>query len=200
MRDFNPRTPCGVRLSVCSSSESSKTFQSTHPLRGATLIGRFGRFVLLFQSTHPLRGATMAVDGCGDCFVISIHAPLAGCDSAKYAFSAALELFQSTHPLRGATRTASPVTSGQYISIHAPLAGCDYSKKRRKSHNDNFNPRTPCGVRQAHHLRLPHTHHFNPRTPCGVRPNYLKLYPTRTKFQSTHPLRGATCITEHLQL
>ena len=34
--DFNPRTPCGVRLSGTTARPSSRIFQSTHPLRGAT--------------------------------------------------------------------------------------------------------------------------------------------------------------------
>ena len=34
---FNPRTPCGVRRSPCRLRAcSARTFQSTHPLRGAT--------------------------------------------------------------------------------------------------------------------------------------------------------------------
>ena len=56
----------------------------------------------VFQSTHPVRGATIMcaiqfiVDG------ISIHAPREGCDVLLGAF-AAPEEFQSTHPVRGAT-------------------------------------------------------------------------------------------------
>ena len=34
--DFNPRTPCGVRL-VNSVFDATKPFQSTHPVRGATI-------------------------------------------------------------------------------------------------------------------------------------------------------------------
>ena len=34
--DFNPRTPCGVRLRRCLQSTQTATFQSTHPVRGAT--------------------------------------------------------------------------------------------------------------------------------------------------------------------
>ena len=34
--------------------------------------------------------------------------------------------------------------------------------------------------------------HFNPRTPCGVRPALDANASTPHKFQSTHPLRGAT--------
>ena len=56
----------------------------------------------LFQSTHPLRGATgeWYSDTVGK--MISIHAPLAGCDEI---LRLDLQLFA--------------------ISIHAPLAGCD---------------------------------------------------------------------------
>ena len=34
--DFNPRTPCGVRQNVPAKPKQAATFQSTHPLRGAT--------------------------------------------------------------------------------------------------------------------------------------------------------------------
>ena len=57
--------------------------------------------------------------------VISIHAPLAGCDFAAVMPSARLRLFQSTYPLRGATRRTAAVRALVKISIHAPLAGCD---------------------------------------------------------------------------
>ena len=35
--------------------------------------------------------------------------------------------------------------------------------------------------------------HFNPRTPCGVRRIWLSTWTVKPIFQSTHPLRGATC-------
>ena len=34
------------------------------------------------------------------------------------------------------------------ISIHAPLAGCDAGRGRFCRRREDFNPRTPCGVRQ----------------------------------------------------
>ena len=34
---FNPRTPCGVRLTTVTTAERALSFQSTHPLRGATV-------------------------------------------------------------------------------------------------------------------------------------------------------------------
>ena len=57
--DFNPRTPCGVRPAD----------QRCPPPMGD-----------VFQSTHPLRGATIMPSHKGIVHEISIHAPLAGCD------------------------------------------------------------------------------------------------------------------------
>ena len=48
---FNPRTPCGVRPARSSRSCTSLTFQSTHPLRGATR-GR-GRGALVPRDFNP---------------------------------------------------------------------------------------------------------------------------------------------------
>ena len=70
--------------------------------------------------------------------------------------------FQSTHPLQGATATTRPMSApwpfqsthclpmfrALSISIHAPLAGCDLLLRRSRPCDRNFNPRTPCGVRQ----------------------------------------------------
>ena len=78
---FNPRTPCGVRLTTDPVPATCTEFQSTHPLRGATsAFLEATRSVKLFQSTHPLRGATMRAFRRAMKQEISIHAPLAGCD------------------------------------------------------------------------------------------------------------------------
>ena len=108
----------------------------------------------------------------GTLIVISIHAPLAGCDKNKKNIKKRLTNkfqsthplrgatfarrrnddegeFQSTHPLRGATAETSAGRTRRGISIHAPLAGCDQMT--------------------------------------------LSLISPSMTFQSTHPLRGATC-------
>ena len=123
-----------------------------------------------FQSTHPLRGATCT--GCvkRESTTISIHAPLAGCDTTVWATATTRMRFQSTHPLRGATSIGRNTLRNRAISIHAPLAGCDIS------------------VAKAAGLCA----HFNPRTPCGVRRLAFDENGNLVKFQSTHPLRGAT--------
>ena len=147
---------------------------------------------MIFQSTHPLRGATMwELTKIYD-ESISIHAPLAGCDlnlvirvknlyhfnprtprgvrPSIYVNCADIPSFQSTHPSRGATRQLRKFTSRRIISIHAPLAGCDKVRTDFARRHQHFNPRTPRGVR----LKLP-------------------SYTERVElFQSTHPSRGAT--------
>ena len=89
----------------CSAYLLRKVFQSTHPLRGATDIDNHPHAVIRnfnprtpcgvrrdygvkrmlqedgFQSTHPLRGATSLEMLLSQKQLISIHAPLAGCDS-----------------------------------------------------------------------------------------------------------------------
>ena len=176
--NFNPRTPCGVRLDRNAVCDHVQVFQSTHPLRGATR--HLWRFFMdgLFQSTHPLRGATILRPISADASEISIHAPLAGCDSlSRFILGPSPNfnprtpcgvrplicrniwgefLFQSTHPLRGATRRMCSRIQGFSISIHAPLAGCDNLTKGILWGWNDFNPRTPCGERLPVQLR---THH-----------------------------------------
>ena len=123
---------------------------------------------------------------------ISIHAPLAGCD-----------LFVANKQEK------------TKISIHAPLAGCDFTSCACRSGFSDFNPRTPCGVRQRQCRRAGFGRNFNPRTPCGVRRWATRQILSKKSisihaplagcddavydasgnlylFQSTHPLRGAT--------
>ena len=193
-RNFNPRTPCGVRPQLVGGSQDDllisihapragcdcdrriaerarEQFQSTHPVRGATLLGSLGRAVIWhfnprtpcgvrpglarqpwrdagFQSTHPVRGATSTVMEIATAIQqISIHAPRAGCD----------------------VRTiGSEYTAG--ISIHAPRAGCDTCILARLNIWRKFQSTHP--VRGA-------TAVFAPKL-------------NRWRFQSTHPVRGAT--------
>ena len=100
-------------------------FQSTHPLRDATLVKTSRSFkkkhfnprtpygmrrltketclqTTVFQSTHPLRDATESTAKPTAYSVISIHAPLTGCDIMDVI-----------------------IENENFISIHAPLTGCD---------------------------------------------------------------------------
>ena len=55
---FNPRAPCGARLKKFCTLRQTAVFQSTRPMRGATLLGKMRASFNLFQSTRPMRGAT----------------------------------------------------------------------------------------------------------------------------------------------
>ena len=91
---------------------TKKLFQSTLPVRGATLlIVIFATTLFTFQSTLPVRGATRRTAIIENKTVISIHAPRAGSDH------------------RGRLRRPLPVG----ISIHAPRAGSDFSNPKIKS-------------------------------------------------------------------
>ena len=63
---------------------------------------RMLRTLKLFQSTHPLRGATLIIKVRKYIPNISIHAPLAGCDVDKLAKEESLKAKISIHaPLAG---------------------------------------------------------------------------------------------------
>ena len=124
---FNPRTPCGVRPAATLRHNRSNIFQSTHSLRSATGVKvRNNRAVF-----------------------ISIHALLAECDGEAMDAGDKSMTFQSTHSLRSATFDFHAVNGVCDISIHALLAECDDVPLRRTRRRNNFNPRTPCGVRPS---------------------------------------------------
>ena len=56
-----------------------------------------------FQSTHPVRGATRILACPHGQGFISIHAPREGCDLPAFSGCGLFHVFQSTHPVRGAT-------------------------------------------------------------------------------------------------
>ena len=172
---FNPRTPCGVRPSrSCSRPSTTATFQSTHPLRGATALHQREIVIAFpFQSTHPLRGATLG--GYRLILPILYFNPRTPCgvrQSTSPCWSTKLT-FQSTHPLRGATSVSDAWSASveAFQSTH-PLRGATQHQGRD-------------GLRESY---------FTPRTPCGVRPKRSGFNPSGREFQSTHPLRGATMI------
>ncbi len=102
--NFNPRAPYGARHVVAwRNTGEFAAFQSTRPIRGATMayFPNTGRIV--FQSTRPIRGATC---GCRErmCATINFNprAPY-GARRRRYPRSGRACEFQSTRPIRGAT-------------------------------------------------------------------------------------------------
>ena len=183
---------CGVRPSCSRVIMSCHIFQSTHPLRGATVlvsvislsawhfnprtpcgVRLVSRLQCLqyrgFQSTHPLRGATLPDAVRRDILRFQSTHPLRGA-TREGQISVGSMLFQSTHPLRGATVYLDFGMEDINISIHAPLAGCDgqSAPARWRSPISIHAPLAGCDWLHSVPLRPPY--YFNPRTPCGVRP------------------------------
>ena len=102
--DFNPRPPCGGRRLRYCTQTAWKKFQSTPPVRGATVAILYADGVEKISIHAPRAGGdTNATGGSFKLLNISIHAPRAGGD---------------------VWRPAQPVI-GKEISIHAPRAGGD---------------------------------------------------------------------------
>ena len=101
--NFNPRIPCGMRLAVLPLALLYTLFQSTHPMRDATMGRQRKQQREGFQSTHPMRDATRRRNKHGSDRTISIHASHAGCDIFRSNVSCFICRFQSTHPMRDAT-------------------------------------------------------------------------------------------------
>ena len=125
--DFNPRAPCGARLSSPAPDARPCTYFNPRAPCGARLLcklllrlhlhfnprapcGARPRDMqllqagIIFQPTRPLRGAT--VEGVSERTYtdISTHAPLAGRDrSSPLSIATRRAGFQPTRPLRGAT-------------------------------------------------------------------------------------------------
>ena len=144
-----------------------------------------------FQSTQPMRAATYVKIFYQHSWQISIHAAHAGCDSPPtkttynagefqstqpmraatrlFTLLAIALIFQSTQPMRAATSSVLPSPTVVSISIHAAHAGCDPWHLRSLYCRQDFNPRSPCGLRPERCHCLSRNLYFNPRSPCGLR-------------------------------
>ena len=204
-----------MRRSADRQHQTTKTFQFTHPGRGATrtLSGRLkeepsfnsrtpggvrlrslrtSAMVWMFQFTHPGRGATR------------LQLPL----------QANQRQFQFTHPGRGATWTRGFIILTTIVSIHAPREGCDTlrgycppvsrmfqfthpgrgatsrstvgaTRRRRVSIHA---PREGCDCRG---VALPPIRAcFNSRTPGGVRPIFPFISITDARVSIHAPREG----------
>ena len=123
--NFNPRTPCGVRPHILYYKSSNHDFNPRTPCgvrrfkyTNFSYIYNFNPRTPCGVRPNPYRLLICSVG-------ISIHAPRAGCDLISSITKAVI-----------------------MISIHAPRAGCDSSFLTLIQFHKDFNPRTPCGVRQ----------------------------------------------------
>ena len=164
-------------------------------MRGATKRRADLRKQRQFQSTRPLRGATHPPRRRARRSRISIHAPLAGRDFS-FLDGVPLPPAISIHaPLAGRDHTHTIERAGTWnISNHAPLAGRDHSHTIERAGTWNISIHAPLAGRDIPVLVCKILGcYFNPRAPCGARPLYRAQGANPDRFQSTRPLRGATC-------
>ena len=192
--DFNPRSPCGERLSCFYDDFQRKVFQSTLPVWGATccMLRVFPGFPY-FNPRSPCGERRRATAGgrrkgdfnprspCGERLCscgerkepddISIHAPRVGSDGTILIGHKAQRGFQSTLPVWGATWIASTTPNRQRY----------------------FNPRSPCGERPSVGFGLLIWRLFQSTLPVwgATTPSKIPLS-GNFKFQSTLPVWGAT--------
>ena len=103
--DFNPRTPYGMRLNINIFISTFCYFNPRTPY-GMRLLRKTKSPALLVISIHaPLTGCDHLLVLLFHLSMISIHAPLTGCDCIPLTATLKTLEFQSTHPLRDATLT-----------------------------------------------------------------------------------------------
>ena len=102
-------------------------FQSTRPVRGATLHHAAPPSDPLFQSTRPVRGATSNSPHLKTPKTISIHAPRAGRDTARLP----------------------PICSASNFNPRAPCGARRRPAPKAPKQTRHFNPRAPCGARPS---------------------------------------------------
>ena len=118
-----------------------------------------------------MRGATNLPKTCNAWFLISIHAPREGCDCQTVSRLRLVHGISIHAPREGCDHDAiGHLGQIDVISIHAPREGCD-SAHRRENATDAISIHAP-------------------REGCDRRTR--AKYPNRYRFQSTHPVRGAT--------
>ena len=156
---------------------------ATFPVWGATPCGvrRYLHFLLTEPSIISIHAPRVGCDGTpvyltGD-LAISIHAPRVGCDYNRPVQLFLFTDFQSTHPVWGATRGGHGAGTGPLISIHAPRVGCDVEAINLTVNKYLFQSTHPVwGATDPMYVGLYVRADFDPRTPCGVRQQIYTRY------------------------
>ena len=119
------------------------TFQSTPPVKAATDTVCSKTLEAAFQSTPPVKAATYPPSSLCNCYGISIHAAREGGDATgKYRLSA-VHGFQSTPPVKAATAVQSECPPWGLFQSTPPVKAATFAFRFKCGHGFNFNPRRP---------------------------------------------------------
>ena len=166
---FNPRPPCGGRPFVIRCLCARLIFQSTPPVRGATVPGIKAPLLFIYFNPRPPCGGRLQTRR----------------SAAQYL------KFQSTPPVRGATNTAKSADGRRDDFNPRPPCGGRRQPAPEAYSRGHFNPRPPCGGRLSRRfLRRRSCSDFNPRPPCGGRPNATAGYLTAPVISIHAPRAG----------
>ena len=94
--------------------------------------------------------------------------------------------------MRGATCNQRPCHYDYHVSIHAPHARGDGCACLASTACSRFNPRPSCEGRPSYAAHWAFIVCFNPRPSCEGRPRWRSGCWSRSWFQSTPLMRGAT--------
>ena len=194
---FNPRAPYGARL-----YELTRHFVSTkisihapHTGRDTSTPRPKWQPTPRFQSTRPIRGATIfSLLSVPDSTNFNPRAPYGARRLSWTSRSRSLTNFNPRAPYGARQhiwlRLERP---GKYFNPRAPYGARQHHSKRARS-PEYFNPRAPYGARLFANPCSAHgPWYFNPRAPYGARPPPPPGHACRAcQFQSTRPIRGAT--------
>ena len=197
------------------SDDGVQQFQSTHPVWGATFrmtttgtdtrisihaprvgcdsIAAAGyEFGKVFQSTHPVWGATPSDAPGPPGRGISIHAPRVGCDITCEYYHVRFQDFNPRTPCGVRPVGVAPGCGIGGISIHAPRVGCDpfILSEAQQGKISIHAPRVGCDFMEQFSIKMTEISIHAPRVGCDD--NRRKPRSPRSKFQSTHPVWGAT--------
>ena len=122
---------------------AGKKFQSTPPVKAATLRCSPPQCLKRFQSTPPVKAATVLPFAKSTYATISIHAAREGGDFTSTQAQQTSPQFQSTPPVKAATAAEKSFLAMMAISIHAAREGGDICPRWMITRWHDFNPRRP---------------------------------------------------------
>ena len=200
-------------------SFGTSTFQSTRPIRGATLIIPRVLFpVKNFNPRAPYGARQKVLCREGGVVLISIHAPHTGRDRSCRRAHIRTRYFNPRAPYGARQILALAAALASQFQSTRPIRGATWLDQNQHNAERNFNPRAPYGARLSGRPCVRHKPgNFNPRAPYGARlemqdrcARYAEISihaphtghdklvdkgrAAKAKFQSTRPIRGTTFV------
>ena len=180
-------------------SAKEAAFQSTLPLRGATLNLQDQYDACKISIHAPLTGSDLRnwrqmVGG-----RISIHAPLTGSDLVSFALILSILHFNPRSPYGERLLWLQPCAELSGFQSTLPLRGATRPRCANTGDGRNFNPRSPYGERLVVWLLVCGvSSYFNPRSPYGERPleKFHDLPPVNFNPRSPYGERRASTETK----